>query len=49
MEAGSDSVAAAYILVKMPGNPELFGVGKHRSITKASLLALVASINRNLA
>lgn len=49
MEAGSDSVAAAYILVKMSAAQELFGVGKHRSITKASLLALVAAINRNLA
>ena len=48
MEAGSDSSAAAYILVKTPDGSELFGVGQHKSITKASLLALVAAINRSL-
>lgn len=48
LEAGSDSSAAAYILVKTPDGNELFGVGQHRSITKASMLALVAAINRNL-
>lgn len=49
MEAGSDSTAAAYVLVKLPGGQELFGVGQHRSITKASILGLVAAINRSLA
>ncbi len=49
MEAGSDSLAAAYILVKTSDGQELFGVGQHRSITKASLLGLVAAINRSLA
>ncbi len=48
LEAGSDSVAAAYILAKAPGGEELFGVGRHKSITKASLKALVAAINRGL-
>ena len=48
MEAGSDSSAAAYVLVKQPDGTELFGVGQHKSITKASLLALVAAINRTL-
>jgi 2-isopropylmalate synthase len=48
MEAGSDSIAAAYILIRTTDNKELFGVGQHRSITKASLLALVAAINRSL-
>lgn len=47
MEAGSDSTAAAYILVRTPDGQELFGVGQHRSITKASLLGLVAAINRS--
>jgi 2-isopropylmalate synthase len=49
MEAGSDSTAAAYILVRTPDGQELFGVGQHRSITKASLLGLVAAVNRSLA
>ncbi len=49
LEAGSDSLAVAYILVKTTDGQELFGVAKHRSITKASLLGLVAAINRSLA
>ena len=49
METGSDSSAAAYILAKKPDGTELFGVGKSKSITKASILALVAAINRSLA
>ncbi len=48
MEAGSDSMAAAYILIRAPDGKELFGVGQHKSITKASLLGLVAAINRSL-
>ena len=48
MEAGSDSSAAAYILAKKPDGTELFGVGQHKSITKASILALVSAINRSL-
>ena len=48
MEAGSDSMAAAYILIRAPDGQELFGVGQHKSITKASLLGLVAAINRSL-
>ena len=49
MESGSGSAAAAYILAKKPNGDELFGVGKSKSITKASLMALVAAINRSLA
>lgn len=49
MEAGSDSSAAAYILAQKPNGEELFGVGKSKSITKASIMALVAAINRSLA
>ena len=48
MEAGSDSSAAAYILAKKPNGEELFGVGKSKSITKASIMGLVAAINRSL-
>ncbi|WP_146676652.1 2-isopropylmalate synthase [Pirellula sp. SH-Sr6A] len=48
MEAGSDSTAAAYILVRTPDGQELFGVGQHRSITKASLLGFIAAVNRSL-
>ncbi|MEZ6074527.1 MAG: alpha-isopropylmalate synthase regulatory domain-containing protein [Pirellulaceae bacterium] len=48
MEAGSDSSAAAYVLVKTADGQELFGVGQHKSITKASILGLVAAINRSL-
>jgi len=49
MEEGSGSSAAAYILAKKPNGEELFGVGKSKSITKASILGLVAAINRSLA
>ena len=49
MESGSNSSAAAYILANKPNGEELFGVGKSRSITKASILGLVAAINRSLA
>lgn len=49
MESGSGSSAAAYILAKKPDGSELFGVGQSKSITKASILALVAAINRSLA
>jgi len=48
LETGSDSEAAAYILAKKPDGNELFGVGRSKSITKASILALVAAINRSL-
>ena len=48
MEAGSDSSAAAYILAKKPDGTDLFGVGRSKSITKASILALTAAINRSL-
>jgi hypothetical protein len=34
--------------VRTPDGQDLFGVGQHRSITKASLLGLVAAINRSL-
>lgn len=49
MEAGSGSTAAAYILAKRPNGEELYGVGRSKSITKASIQALVAAINRSLA
>ncbi len=49
MEAGSSSAAAAYVLAKKPNGDELYGVGKSKSITKASIMALVAAINRSLA
>ncbi len=49
MEAGSDSSAAAYILAQKPNGEELFGVGQSKSITKASIKALVSAINRSLA
>ncbi|MCA9190964.1 MAG: 2-isopropylmalate synthase [Planctomycetales bacterium] len=48
LEAGSDSSAVAYVLVKTPDGNELFGVGQHKSIIKASLRALVAAMNRGL-
>ena len=48
MEAGSGSSAAAYILAQKPNGEELFGAGKSKSITKASIMALVSAINRSL-
>lgn len=49
MESGSDSAAAAYVLVENAKGQERYGVGQSKSITKASLLALVAAINRSIA
>ncbi len=49
MESGSGSTAVAYILANKPDGVELFGVGQSKSITKASIKALVAAINRSLA
>jgi len=49
MEAGSGSAAAAYVLVQDSQGADIYGVGQSKSITKASLLALVAAINRSLA
>ena len=49
MESGSGSTAVAYILANKPDGEELFGVGQSKSITKASVLALVSAINRSLA
>ena len=48
MEAGSGSAAAAYILAQKPNGEELFGAGKSKSITKASIKAMVAAINRSI-
>jgi 2-isopropylmalate synthase len=48
MEYGSASEAAAYILAQKPNGEELFGVGKSKSITKASIQALAAAVNRSL-
>ena len=48
MESGSDSAAAAYVLVQSPAGDEVWGVGKSKSITRASVLALVAAINRTI-
>ena len=48
MESGSDSAAAAYVLVQTSKGTNLYGVGQSKSITKASILALVSAINRSL-
>ncbi|MEM7474606.1 MAG: 2-isopropylmalate synthase [Planctomycetota bacterium] len=49
MQSGSDSMAAAYVLAADETGEEIFGVGQHKSIVKASILALVAAINRSIA
>lgn len=48
LESGSDSYAAAYVLISSEGNG-VYGVGKHQSIVKASIGGLVSAINRSLA
>ncbi|MEC8555584.1 MAG: 2-isopropylmalate synthase [Planctomycetota bacterium] len=48
MESGSDSYAAAYVLISSEGN-EVYGVGKHQSIVKASIGGVVSAINRSMA
>ena len=48
METGSDSAAAAYVLVRNSSGKDFFGVGNSKSITRASVLALVAAINRSI-
>lgn len=48
MESGSDSAAGAFVLAQSPQGEEIFGVGKSKSITRASIKALVAAINRSL-
>jgi 2-isopropylmalate synthase len=43
---GSDALAAAYISVRVPGRPSLFGVGVHPNIVSASLAAVASAVNR---
>jgi 2-isopropylmalate synthase len=43
---GSDALAAAYISVRVPGRPSLFGVGIHANIVSASLAAAASALNR---
>ena len=46
---GADADAVAYVEMQVGDNPAVFGVGRHKNITKASLNAVVSAINRALA
>ena len=46
---GSGADAIAYVEVQRGDGPVVFGVGRHKNITKASLTALVSAVNRALA
>ncbi len=43
---GSSADAVAYVEVQKGDNAPVFGVGRHKNITKASLSAVVSAINR---
>ncbi len=45
---GSGADAVAYVEVQRGDGPIVFGVGRHKNITKASLTALVSAVNRAL-
>ncbi|AJR05312.1 2-isopropylmalate synthase [Photobacterium gaetbulicola] len=45
-DSGSEATAIAYVEVKQGNEKQLFGVGSHSNITKASLLAVVSAANR---
>lgn len=44
--SGSDAVAVAYIPVRFPGRPLVWGVGRDEDTTAASLHAVVSALNR---
>ncbi|HEX6423102.1 MAG TPA: 2-isopropylmalate synthase [Acidimicrobiales bacterium] len=45
--AGSDAVAVAYVETQRPDGTVKWGVGRHESITTASLRAVVSAVNRH--
>jgi len=45
---GSGADAVAYVEMSRGDGPPVFGVGRHKNITKASLTALVSAVNRVL-
>jgi 2-isopropylmalate synthase len=45
--AGSDAVAVAYVETQRPDSTVKWGVGRHESITTASLRAVVSAVNRH--
>ncbi|HEX5366719.1 MAG TPA: 2-isopropylmalate synthase [Acidimicrobiales bacterium] len=49
VSAGSDAVAVAYVETRGPDGAVRWGVGRHESITTASLRAVLSAVNRHLA
>ena len=47
--AGSDAVAVAYVETQRPDGTVRWGVGRHESITTASLRAVISAVNRHRA
>lgn len=45
---GSDALAMAYVALEDPAGVVRYGAGRHQSITRASLQALLAALNRNV-
>jgi 2-isopropylmalate synthase len=43
---GSGATAYAYVEIKTPQAPSIFGVGRHKNIVEASLRAIVSAVNR---
>jgi 2-isopropylmalate synthase len=47
--AGSDAAALAYVEIRTPSRPSLFGIGRHANIVTASVLAVLCAVNRAIA
>ncbi len=43
---GSDAQAMAFVEIRTPTRPSLFGIGRHANIVTASLLAVLCAVNR---
>ncbi len=48
ISSGSDSKAVAYILLKNPAGKNVYGVGIHTNIFKASIKGVLCAINRDI-
>ena len=44
--SGTDAAAVAYVSVRLPGRPPMWGVGISTDVTKAALIAVVSAVNR---
>ncbi len=46
VSSGADATAVAYVSVRLPGRPPIWGVGMSTDITKAPLIAVTSAANR---